>query len=155
MGFSVSLYKMDDSQGPRPCSKGIQGPWWEAPPSRGGGGLTVRRSAGSGRRWAHSGWWRRGPQPQPCLLTGRTGAHQGPRHLQRSGSRRYLRAGTRGLGQSDPGRVRERDRPLLTPAADGEVTDQPWRLRLRLRRVSGLASEALFPAFSHSPHPHC
>lgn len=83
---------------------------------------------------------------------GRTGARQGPRRLQRSGSRRYLRAGTRGLGQSDPGRVREMDRPLLSPAADGEVREQPWRLRLRRRRVSGLDSEGPFPDFSHS-HP--
>lgn len=47
------------------------------------------------------------------------------------------------------------DRPLLSPAADGEVTEQPWRLRLRLRRVSGLGSEAPLPDFSHSPPPHC
>lgn len=44
------------------------------------------------------------------------------------------------------------DRPLLSPAADGEVREQPWRLRLRRRRVSGLDSEAPFPDFSHS-HP--
>ena len=46
------------------------------------------------------------------------------------------------------------DRSLLGPIADGEMTEQLWRLRLRLRGVSRLGSEASLPAFSCLPPPH-
>lgn len=46
------------------------------------------------------------------------------------------------------------DRSPLGPAAGGEMTEQLWRLRLKLRGVSRLGSEASLPDFSHLPPPH-